>query len=199
MILSRFLSLLPQDCYNSVVARRPQSGQEAARFVLEFEEDRTFSGRQRWRSNGSQQASQHYYNKREQGSGSGGGSGGGSSNNGNASNSSGSGPSTSQNQGTSNNQAGGGKGGKHDKQSQGGRRPVTCYGCGEVGHIKPNCPNKVRRVKPQESGSVMSVNGWLAGVEAKGLRVDTGADRTVVRTDFVPEEAPAKGKEIQCD
>ena len=56
----------------------------------------------------------------------------------------------------------------------------------------------MRRVKPQESGSVMSVNGWLAGVEAKGLRVDTGADRTVVRTDFVPEEAYT-GKSLVLD
>ena len=34
MIVSRFLSLLPQDCYASVVDRNPKNGCEAARFLL---------------------------------------------------------------------------------------------------------------------------------------------------------------------
>ena len=194
VILSRFLSLLPPDCYNSVVAKQPKTGLEASRFVQEFEETRTFSKRhQSWRLNASHHVPQSYNNKREQGSGSGVGS-----NNGSSSNNGGSSSSPPQNQGTSSSQAGGGKGGRQDKQSQGGRKPVTCYGCGEVGHIRPNCPNKVRRVKPQESCSLMSVDGCLAGLEVKGLRVDTGADRTVVRQDFVPKEAYT-GKSVVLD
>ena len=37
--------------------------------------------------------------------------------------------------------------------------------------------------------SDMSVDGLLAGIEVKGLRVDTGADRTVVHQDFIPKTA----------
>ena len=45
VILSRFLSLLSPDCYTSVVARQPKTGLEASRFVLEYEEARSFSKR----------------------------------------------------------------------------------------------------------------------------------------------------------
>ena len=47
----------------------------------------------------------------------------------------------------------------------------------------------MRRIIPQEGVSEMCINGCLAGVEVKGLRVDTGADRTVVHSDFVPKVA----------
>ena len=51
MILSRFLSTLPPDCYNCVIAKQPKTGLEAARFVQEFEESRIFSRRnQSWRA-----------------------------------------------------------------------------------------------------------------------------------------------------
>ena len=45
---------------------------------------------------------------------------------------------------------------------------------------------------------MMAVDGWLAGVAVKGLRVDTGADRTVVRAEFVPQDAYT-GKTIVLD
>ena len=35
----------------------------------------------------------------------------------------------------------------------------------------------------------MTVDGWLGGAQVKGLRVDTGADRTIVRSEFVPKAA----------
>ena len=35
----------------------------------------------------------------------------------------------------------------------------------------------------------MTVDGYLAGKAVKGLRLDTGADRTVVKKEFVPEDA----------
>ena len=37
--------------------------------------------------------------------------------------------------------------------------------------------------------SVMPVEGSLAGQPAKGLRIDTGAEKTVVRQDYVPQVA----------
>ena len=44
-------------------------------------------------------------------------------------------------------------------------------------------------MKPQGGTAAMMVDGCLAGLVAKGLRIDTGADRTVVRKDYVPEIA----------
>ena len=67
VILSRFLSLLPSDCYSSVVSKQPKTGLEAARLVQEFEETRTFSRRrQPWKQDSSHHS--HYsVNRREQG------------------------------------------------------------------------------------------------------------------------------------
>ena len=44
----------------------------------------------------------------------------------------------------------------------------------------------------------MIVNGCLAGLVAKDLRIDTGADCTVVRKDYIPEIAYT-GKHINLD
>ena len=50
-ILSRFLSLLPQDCYSCVVTKCPKNGLEASRLVQEYEETRSFARRhQPWRN-----------------------------------------------------------------------------------------------------------------------------------------------------
>ena len=64
---------------------------------------------------------------------------------------------------------------------------MTCFGCGEQGHIRPNYPNRVRRVKSPGHSSIMQVDGSLAGQPAKNLRIDMGAEKTVVRHDFVPD------------
>ena len=42
VILSRFLSLLPAECYSCVVSKQPKNGLEAARLVQEYEETRSF-------------------------------------------------------------------------------------------------------------------------------------------------------------
>ena len=79
---------------------------------------------------------------------------------------------------------------------QGGRpRQIVCYGCKEPGHIKRNCPYRVRRLSPRtlDSGCSESeeeaepvvvkpfvVNGCIDGHVVKGMRYDTGCDCTVV-------------------
>ena len=212
-ILSRYVSLLSQECYNYVMSKSPKDGLAAAKMVQEFEESRGFAGRpQPWQSHSPGQhnlsgptvSSDFGYrptpNHGEPGSTSGGSqtsssySGRGSSGY-SGSNHSGSGYShggTPRNSyppvNASGSQASGGRNVRSEKQGQGGRQPVTCYGCGEPGHIRPNCPNRVRHVGFSGKCSIMLIDGSLAGQPARNLRIDTGAERTVVRQDFVPED-----------
>ena len=71
MILSRFMSTLPPDCYNSMAAKQPKTGLEASKYVQEFEESRIFSRRnQQWRAgSGQYQQANAGSGKREQFSG----------------------------------------------------------------------------------------------------------------------------------
>ena len=48
---------------------------------------------------------------------------------------------------SSRSQASGQRVARSEKPGHGVKRPVTCFGCGEPGHIRPNCPNRVRRVR----------------------------------------------------
>ena len=151
VILSRFLSLLSPECYNSVVAKQPKNGLEASRYVQEFEETRSFSKRhQSWRSNSNHHGPSSYV-KREQGNGGGVGGNGSSSNSSSTS-------SIAQNSSTSS-QAGGGKGAKPEKQNQSNRKPVTCYGCGEIGHIRP----KQSEEDYPSGGCFRNVYQWVFG------------------------------------
>ena len=168
MILSRYLSLLSSDCYTSVVARKPRNGLEAAGYVQEFEEARTFAKRhQPWKSSINHSGGQPY-NKRDQEKG-----GVASSAGGNSQKNVSSGTQVSE---VNSSQP------KYSKRKQ-----ITCFGCGELGHIRPNCPNKVRRVVSPESDNVMIVDGYIEGTKVSGLRVETGSDRTIVNARFVPE------------
>ena len=195
VILSRYLSLLPSDCYACVAAKQPKNGLEAAKMVQEFEETRSFS--RRWQPGRQDVDHHHSAGIREQGVG------GGSS------------PSSSVVRNDFDVVPGDSEGGaKQGVPSCAGgypqsgysvgnqgfeansspvkhveRRPIICYGCGESGHIKPNCPNKIRRVVSSENDEGMEVDGWLAGVKVSGLRVDTGSERTIVKSEFVPDSA----------
>ena len=80
IILSRFLSLLPADCYSSVVTKQPQTGLEAARLVQEYEETRAFSRRrQPWKQESNHHSQQSFYRREQGGSGGTSGAGGVSS------------------------------------------------------------------------------------------------------------------------
>ena len=184
MILSRFLSLLPADSYTAVTSQHPKSGLEAAELLQDFEETRAYAWkRQNWKNT-------HQSGRREH---SWGGSNHDSSHEGrhNSPSKSGSSPTRS----TSNSGTGVSDGNVQSTsgapaQNQGnGRRPIICHNCGEPGHIKPNCPHRIRRVKASDPSPVYFVDGLINGCKAPGLSVDTGADRTLVREDFIPDEA----------
>ena len=181
MILSKFLALLSPDCYTSVVAKRPRTGHEAAKFAQEYEEEVQFARSLQPKSSSGYY---HSYHKREHHNYSSSGA-----------------PSSDRTSGGSH--VGSSKpvvvsstpvvnGGKVEKPRNDKRVP-TCYGCGVVGHIRPNCPDKVRRVPSPKPSNFMTVDGFIAGVPVKNLRVDPGADRTVVRAEFVPEDAYTGG------
>ena len=173
LILSRYLSLLPADCYAAIVQQQPKTGIEASRMVQDFEETRAYARRrQPWKDSTN-------HSRHEPVAVTSNGSSGSSSNN----------PS-SVNPGKTNSS-------KSDKVKE-GRKPIICHSCNEPGHIRPNCPNRVRRVKSPAPSNIMLVKGRLAGSMLTDLRVDTGADRTLVRGDFVPQSAYT-GKTICLD
>ena len=196
VILSRFLSLLPADGYTAVTSQHPKTGLEAARLLQDFEETKAYSWkRQGWRPNHHSHAG-----KREPSSSSGGGrasspkssgndsqGGGHSGGTSNSGSSSGVKESSSDQNPSSSNPSSGNSRGR-------GRKPIICHNCGEPGHIRPQCPHKVRSVRSPDSetpaqSEVMFVPGWLAGCQSDNLKIDTGAERTLVRADFVPTAA----------
>ena len=60
----------------------------------------------------------------------------------------------------------------HDKM------PV-CFQCGQGGHKRPNCPNKIARIHILTGDSCPRVEGKIGKVPCS-LLVDTGAEKTVV-------------------
>ena len=177
VILSRFLSLLHADSYSAVMSQRPKTGLEAAELLQDFEDTRAHSRkRQSWKHSQS--------GRREQTS---------SSNNGSPSSREnsppvGDGSSKTNVVGSENPRSFGG-----DRPS---RKPIICHGCGEPGHIRPQCPNRervwnvncVRSTGNPVSNSNLLVDGFLNGRSVPGMRIDSGADESVVRKDFISED-----------
>ena len=207
VLLSRFLSLLAPDCYTCVAARNPKNGEEAAEMVAEYEHRGEFSKTYLAGEAAGKPFHRNHFFKCESGNGGANGSFknqevvSGSPGNEVKGTGSGSGSSNVSTQNANPNYKSNGKG-RQEKFA--GKRQVVCYGCGVEGHIKPNCPNKVRRIKLLEEKKVKEccstpvVDGYLAGVAVAGLRVDTGADTTVVRAEYVPQ-ATYTDKKIVLD
>ena len=199
VILSRFLSLLPADCYAAVSQRQPETGLAASRMVQDFEDTRAYARRrQHWKEN------THRHRREPVDSSSGpNDSGYGSSSSGGSFENFVSTPSDSGSHGAAGGVGFSGNGsqkevvsgrgqssdGCRNQESMGMRpagRQVTCHGCGEIGHIRPNCPNRIRRVVEKGAGPGLTVDGFLAGRPVSALKVDTGSGRTLVHRDFVP-------------
>ena len=196
VILSRFLSLLPADSYTAVMSQHPKTGLEAAELLQDFEETRAYSWkRQSWKNSHS--------GRREHGRGgssSGGSSSGSSSGNGNNHGSGNKGPSESGSSTTGSNSTNGAGARENSSQSnssapssnnnrgRGRNKPIICHGCNEPGHIKPNCPNRVRIVKSPIRSKSVFVDGFLNGSRVPGMRIDSGADESLVREDYISED-----------
>ena len=188
-VLSRFLYLLPSECYTQVSAQKPKSSAEASRMVQEFEGTRAFAKRsQDRRTYSNSYSSQGHSGRREP-----------TANNSSGSPNSGSSPnptSSGQNQGQVSSPGNVAKGGSSSKNWRRERKPIVCYGCREPGHIRPDCPNKVKRVSsPVQEISLDEslITACICGKEALMVEVDTGCDRTMVHADYIPKGALLEG------
>ena len=157
VLLSRYMSLLPAECYNCISAKHPRTGEEAAEMVADYESREAFSRTYLSEDSTGQHPQKQHHFKREQSVNPNNLQGGNASSKGSASSqpvnssSSGSSPNSSNSQSLGqNNQLSVEKGFKQEKFEKKDRKPIVCYGCGEAGHIRPNCPNKIRRVRSPE-------------------------------------------------
>jgi len=69
-------------------------------------------------------------------------------------------------------------------------RNVQCYLCKEYGHVKAKCPKRICRVSthtPQPTKSSLTVTGQIAGNQSTSIRLDTGAETSVVHSKIVPQ------------
>ena len=176
LVLSRFLSLLPADSYAHAADRSPKDGLAAAKIVQQLEQRRAYTKEmQGWRHHQS-------FRRREPSRNSYNGDGTGSSNFFSGADAS---------EGSSDNSDLGApaSGGFERNGGRGSRRPVTCHGCGEPGHIRPDCPNRIRSIRAPGSSPGIVVTGLIAGVPVKGLQIDTGAGRTVIDAKHIPRSA----------
>ena len=194
VILSRFLSLLPTDSYAAVMAQHPKTGLEAAEFLLDFEETRAYSRkRQPWQDHHHRREPHRSKspNNSSEGTYSSGTGGGDTSSGSGVIEVTGGNPSAGAPASGSSSSSSRHSGGNSDR---GYRKPIICHNCGEPGHIRPQCPHKVRTVRSPDSVSsaqseAMFVPGWIAGCSSDKLKWDTGAERTLVRADYVPTAA----------
>ena len=196
LVLSRFMSFLPPDSYACATTRRPKNGLEAARIVQELEEAKAYSrersGWKRDHGRHSQSSRREPYNSGRTSPSSGNGSGNSGSASSNSTSGAGVKEVTGSNPSSGASASGGSRGSNSSGASSSGnprRKPIVCHNCGEPGHIRPNCPNRVRSVKSPESEPLIEVSGCLAGIPVQGLQVDTGASRSVVSAKFVPKTA----------
>ena len=199
LVLSRFLSLLPADSYAHATDRSPKDGLEAAKIVQQLEQRRAYtrekqgwkhhhSGRREHGRGGGSQGSNTQGGRSHSPNNSGSGNSSGGTGSGNSSNGAGAKEVTGGNP-SAGAPASGSSRHNSGRSDRGNRKQVICHNCGEPGHIRPNCPNRVRSVRSPEGDSVIEVTGLVAGVPVKGLQIDTGAGRTVIDAKHIPRSA----------
>ena len=217
VILSRFLFSLQAEQYNAVTLRDPKTAMEAAS-ILDDMVSRTEFARKHLRGSDRSDQQNHSYGRREYGRRGYHGykSGRSSPTDKQPQNDNPSQPVTSSSEPKPQEPVGSGKvvsnplpqNGTTNQGSvssrQGKQRQIICHSCREPGHIKPNCPYRVRRLSPSEMDSGCDeddeieeadvaepncVDGSIGCKLIAGMRYDSGCDRTVVDKALVPLEA----------
>ncbi|MED6129462.1 hypothetical protein PIB30_108219, partial [Stylosanthes scabra] len=56
------------------------------------------------------------------------------------------------------------------------RQPPKCYGCGEIGHIKPNCPKTQKEDKEKRFKKKKACISWENEEESKSSDEDENAN-----------------------
>ena len=63
-----------------------------------------------------------------------------------------------------------------------------CYGCGEKGHKRPDCPKRVRRVRSPQPKHAFMVQGKIGEIECKKMVLDSGSDITIINSKLITDD-----------
>ena len=66
---------------------------------------------------------------------------------------------------------------------------AMCFNCREWGHIVSNCPKRVLRVQTLQAPADYLVQGKVDGVNRNSIKLDSGAQHTLVHRDVVKQTA----------
>ena len=200
LAMSRFMSLLPYDCFNHVFSRNPNTGREAADFVTEFAQTRSFAKRhnhtrfgphhcgplgchhahggvasQRLQlDTGKGQINDDTHNHHYRGEHV---------------------PTGAESQGVQSSGDSKQKSGASGVHKSGVKsKSIVCHSCGEPGHIRPNCPNRVKRVSSPTLDHSLSrkdsfVKGAINDTPCDKMFIDSGCEVTCVAKHLVPTSA----------
>ena len=173
--LSRFLSILPSDVSTFVLGRNPKSAMEAAHMASEFQAlhswkaKPTYSSRYDRRDENPSYRSDRSEGRKDASSSALGTARGGGQNR--------------QQQGFSERNKT-----RTESYSNNSERPITCYGCGEKGHKRPDCPKRVRRVRSPQPKHAFMVQGKIGEIECKKMVLDSGSDITIINSKLITDD-----------
>ena len=172
--LSRFLSILPSDVSTFVLGRNPKSAMEAAHMASEFQAlhswkaKPTYSSRHDRRDENPSYRSDRSEGRKDASSSASGTARGGQNR---------------QQQGFSERNKI-----RTESNSNNSERPITCYGCRERGHKRPDCPKRVRRVRSPQPKHAFMVQEKIGEIECKKMVLDSGSDITIINSKLITDD-----------